>query len=61
VSTGAVDPSELHDVMLGLVRAAAHHFGEREPSEEEMRAFFKERLVAMGKSPEEADAFLEGL
>lgn len=54
-----VDPAELHDVMLGLARAAAQHFGEREPSEEEMRAFLRARLIAMGKSPEEADDLLQ--
>ena len=33
-------------------------FGEREPTEEELRQFLRERLVAEGRTPEEADTFL---
>lgn len=44
--------------MLDVIFAAQERFGDREPTAEEMHEFLKERLVAEGKTPEEADAFL---
>jgi hypothetical protein len=41
--------------------AVEERFGDREPSEAEMRAFLRERLVAEGRSPEDADRFLDEL
>ncbi len=35
------------------------HFGEHDPSAEELRSFLHERLVAEGKSPEEAEKLLD--
>jgi hypothetical protein len=47
---------------LGEVMAAiAERFGDREPSEEELRSFLHDRLVSEGKSSEEADRFLDQL
>ena len=47
---------------LGLVmEAVEERFGDREPSEEELRSFLHERLVAEGRSPGEADRFLDEL
>jgi len=45
---------ELTEVM----EAVAVHFGEREPSDEELRSFLRERLLAEGHSAEEADQFM---
>lgn len=56
-----VDAGELHDALLGITRAAANHFGDREPTDEELRAFLRARLIAAGKTPAEADAFLDEL
>ena len=35
------------------------HFGEHDPSAEELRSFLQDRLVAEGKSPEEAEQLLD--
>jgi len=48
---------ELADVM----GAIEERFGEEAPSEADLRAFLHERLVAEGKSAEEADRFLDDL
>ena len=45
---------EFHEVVTAL----EERFGDREPTEEEVRSFLRERLVEEGKSPEEADRFL---
>lgn len=54
-------PPEMQELQAGFLEvifAAQEHFGERQPSDEEMRGFLRERLVAEGKSVEEADEFL---
>ncbi|MDQ6796417.1 MAG: hypothetical protein M3011_00090 [Actinomycetota bacterium] len=48
---------ELTEVM----EAVADHFGDGEPSDEELRSFLLDRLVAEGRSPEEADQFMAGI
>ena len=48
---------ELTDVMA----AVEERFGDREPDEAEVRSFLRERLVAEGRSAEEADRFLDEL
>ena len=52
---------ELQSEFLAVAFAAHERFGDREPSEEEMRAFLHERLVNEGRTPEEADRFLDEL
>jgi rhodanese-related sulfurtransferase len=52
---------ELQDNFLDVVFAAQERFGDRQPSDEEMREFLRDRLVSEGKSPEEADEFLSRL
>ncbi|MGI9118622.1 MAG: hypothetical protein ACR2G7_00550 [Acidimicrobiales bacterium] len=52
---------QLQGTFLEIVHAAEEHFGGREPSEEEMRAFLHQRLVDEGRSAEEADAYLEAM
>ena len=56
VDTDAFD-RELADVM----EAIEERFGDREPSEAELRAFLRERMLAAGKSAEEADRCLDEL
>lgn len=48
---------ELAEIMAGI----EERFGDREPSEDELRAFLRDRLVAEGRSPEDADRFLDQL
>jgi hypothetical protein len=50
------------DRELALVmEAIEERFGDREPSEAELRTFLHDRLVAEGRSPEDADRFLDEL
>ena len=51
----------VHDSMLEIMRAADEHFAGREPSDEELRAFIRDRLLAEGRSDEEADEILRDL
>ena len=54
-------PPELRELEAGfleLVFAVQEHFGDREPSDEEVMAFLRDRLIAEGHTPEEADHFL---
>jgi CBS domain-containing protein len=48
---------ELTEVMA----AVEERFGDKEPSEAELRSFLRDRLVAEGRSPEGADRFLDQL
>ena len=48
---------ELTDVMA----AVEERFGDRDPTEAELRAFLRDRLVTEGRSPEDADRFLDEL
>ena len=56
VDTDAFD-RELADVM----EAIEERFGDREPSEAELRSFLHDRLLAEGRNAEEADRFLDQL
>lgn len=54
-------PSEMQELQSGfldVIFAAQERFGDRQPSDEEMRGFLRERLMSEGKSAEEADEFL---
>ncbi len=44
-----------------VMEAIGERFGDREPSEVELRSFLRERLVAEGRSAEDADRFLDQL
>ncbi len=48
----------LQGEFLSVVFDLQEHFGDHEPSEEELRGFLRERLISEGKSPEEADEFI---
>lgn len=52
---------QLQAEALDVIFAVQEHFGDREASEEEMQAFLRQRLIDEGKSPEEADKFLEDM
>ncbi len=56
-----IDPDAFDRELTQVMAAVEERFGDREPSEAELRTFLHERLVAEGKSPEEADAFLDQL
>jgi rhodanese-related sulfurtransferase len=43
---------------MSLTLEVQQHFGDHEPSEEEIRAYLRERLVDEGRSPEEADEMM---
>jgi hypothetical protein len=49
---------QLQDDLLGLIFAVSERFGDREPTEAELRAFLREHLIAEGRSPEQADEVL---
>ncbi len=46
---------------LSVLFDLQEHFGDHQPSDEEVRGFLRERLIGEGKSPEEADEFLAGM
>ncbi len=53
--------SHLHRMeqeLTEVMEAVAEHFGEREPADEELRSFLRDRLMAEGHSAEEADQFM---
>ncbi|HWC11991.1 MAG TPA: rhodanese-like domain-containing protein [Acidimicrobiales bacterium] len=56
---GHVDDDDGHQRLqadfLSLSREVQEHFGDHEPSEEEIRAYLRQRLIGEGHSPAEAD------
>ena len=60
---GSPPPSEmqqLQSTVLEIAHAVEEHF-DHDPSEEEVRSFLHERLVAEGRTPEEAEAYLSAM
>ncbi|MGI9021730.1 MAG: hypothetical protein ACR2HV_00585 [Acidimicrobiales bacterium] len=55
------DLDRMTQEMEETMGAVAAHFGDREPPEEELRQFLRDRLVAEGRSVEEADRFMAEL
>lgn len=53
------DRSEEHQRLqadfMSMIFEVQDHFGDHEPSEEEIQAYFRERMIREGRSPEEAD------
>jgi hypothetical protein len=49
---------ELQGTFLDVAHAVEEHFDGKEPSEDEVRSFLSDRLVAEGRTAEEADAYL---
>ena len=56
-----LDMESYEQEMTEVMKAVADRFGDQEPSADELRRFLKERLVAEGKSAEEAEQFLDGM
>ncbi len=48
----------MHDELLAVTSALRERFGDREPTEEELRDFLRQRLIDEGRTPEQADTFL---
>ncbi len=40
------------------MEAVAEHFGDEDPSDEDLRRFLRDRLMSQGRSAEEADQFM---
>ena len=62
-STPGSPPSEmqqLQSTFLEIAHAVEEHF-DGDPSEEEVRSFLHDRLVAEGRTPEEAEAYLSAM
>ena len=55
------DHEQFEKDLTALMGAIEERFGDREPSEDELRGFLRERLVSEGRSEEEADRFLDEL
>ena len=58
---GEIDDERFEQELTSVMEAVGERFGDREPTEEELRAFLHERLVAEGRSAEDADRFLDQL
>ncbi len=58
---GGLDMERYEEELTAVTKAVEERFGGREPSAEELRAFLHDRLVAEGKSAEDADRLLEAL
>lgn len=55
------DEGDFDRELAMVMDAIEERFGDREPSEVELRTFLHDRLVAEGRSPEAADRFLDEL
>ena len=58
---GGVDEEQFEKDLTEVMAGIEERFGDREPTEEELRAFLRDRLVAEGRSEEDADRFLDEL
>ena len=56
-----LDGEKMERELSETMEAVADHFGDHEPSDTELRSFLRDRLVAQGRSPEEADQFMADL
>jgi hypothetical protein len=56
-----VDEDAFDQELASVMEAVEERFGDREPSEDELRDFLRQRLVAEGRSAEDADRFLDEL
>lgn len=53
-----VEHQRLQEEFLRVLFAVQEHFGDADPSDEEVLAFLRQRLIDEGRSPDEADEFL---
>jgi rhodanese-related sulfurtransferase len=56
-----VEQQRLQNELMSVLMAVQDHFGDREPSDDEVRAFLRQRLIDQGRPPAEADEFMAGL
>ena len=56
-----IEHQRLQAEMMNLLFDLQDHFGDREATDEEVRAFLRQRLIDEGRTPEEADEFLAGI
>jgi len=56
-----VEHQRLQDELLSVLFAVQDHFGDADPTDEEVVAFLRQRLIDQGRSPEEADEFMAKL
>lgn len=54
------DVQRLQSVLLETIFAVQEHFGDHDPSEDEIHAFLRDKLLGEGKTPDEADRLLAG-
>ncbi len=55
------DHEQFEKDLTELMGAIEERFGDRQPSEDELRGFLRDRLVSEGRSEEEADRFMDEL
>lgn len=55
------DPHTVHELLLRLAHEIEQEFGDREPSEDELKAFLRRRLEAEGRTPEEVEQIMAEL
>jgi hypothetical protein len=55
------DMQALEKEFLETIFAVEEHFGDHQPTEEELRSFLRDRLLDEGRSPEEADEIMSRL
>lgn len=48
-----------HDTLIDVTLALEERFGDREPTDEEVREFMRQRLLSEGRSPAEVERLLE--
>ncbi len=58
---GEVDEERFEKDLTEVMAAIEERFGDREPTDGELRAFLRDRLVAEGRTEEDADRFLDEL
>lgn len=56
-----VEGDRFETELAEVVDAVHQHFGDRDPSPAELRRFLRDRLVAEGRSEQDAEAFLDQL
>ncbi|MGI9034087.1 MAG: hypothetical protein ACR2HY_10530 [Acidimicrobiales bacterium] len=47
--------------LTAVMDAVGEHFGDKQPTEDELRAFLRELLVAEGRTPDDADRFMAAM
>jgi rhodanese-related sulfurtransferase len=53
-----LEHQRLQDELLSVLFDVQEHFGDHEPTDEEVRDFLRQRLIDQGRTPEEADDFM---